>query len=440
MLEYIKLADFTEKNIRRYAMQVLNIINICLGAVFMLCYFYQFIYLFIAYLGGVKKFPDADPKRLAIIIAARNEEDVIAGLIGSLIEQDYPREFFDVFVVADNCTDKTAEVARAAGATVYERENKELRGKGYAIDYLLSAIARDRGEDAYDAYIMFDADNIAAKNYLTEMNKAFSSGYEVVSSYRNASNYGRGWRAAGQGMYFLRDARVLNLARMRIGGNTFIAGTGFLFSNEIRKRYGGWPFHTLTEDGEFTLHNAVNDAKSGYCNSAMFYDEQVVDLRTSWNQKLRWCKGGLQIFRKYFTSLVKGLFSGKIGKFLACFDMMMCLAPAYVISLSAIAINLVVCTVLLILGTPLLSILGSVLPLIVGAYSSLFIFGLIITISDWKKLRASTPKKILYIFTFPIFIFSFIPAAFVALFKKVEWKQIKHGNAQGPLSEEEKNS
>ena len=410
-------------------MQVLNIINICLGAVFLLCYFYQFIYLVIAYVGGIKKYPDAPPSKLAVIIAARNEEGVIANLIGSLMEQDYPREFFDVFVVADNCTDSTAAVAREAGAIVYERQNQLERGKGYAVDFLLKSIQRDRGEDAYDAFIVFDADNVAEKNYLTEMNKAFAAGYEVVSSYRNASNYGRGWRAAGQGMYFLRDARVLNLARVRIGGNTFIAGTGFLFSNEICKRYGGWPFHTLTEDGEFTLHNAVNDAKSGYCNSAMFYDEQAVDRKTSWNQKLRWCKGGLQIFRKYFTSLVKGLFSGKIGKFLACFDMMMCLAPAYIISLTAVAINIVACTVLLILGTHPLTVLLAVLPMIGGAYMSLFVFGLVVTISDWKKIRASSAKKILYIFTFPLFIFSFIPAAFVALFKKVEWKQIKHEGA-----------
>ena len=411
-------------------MQVLNIINICLSAVFLLCYFYQFIYLVIAYVGGIKKYPDAPPSKLAVIIAARNEEGVIANLIGSLMEQDYPREFFDVFVVADNCTDSTAAVAREAGAIVYERQNQLERGKGYAVDFLLKSIQRDRGEDAYDAFIVFDADNVAEKNYLTEMNKAFAAGYEVVSSYRNASNYGKGWRAAGQGMYFLRDARVLNLARVRIGGNTFIAGTGFLFSNEICKRYGGWPFHTLTEDGEFTLHNAVNDAKSGYCNSAMFYDEQAVDRKTSWNQKLRWCKGGLQIFRKYFTSLVKGLFSGKIGKFLACFDMMMCLAPAYIISLTAVAINIVACTVLLILGTHPLTVLLAVLPMIGGAYMSLFVFGLVVTISDWKKIRASSAKKILYIFTFPLFIFSFIPAAFVALFKKVEWKQIKHEGAK----------
>ena len=109
---------------------------------------------------------------------------------------------------------------------------------------------------------------------------------------------------------------------------------------------------------------------------------------------------------------------------------MMCLAPAYIISLTAVAINIVACTVLLILGTHPLTLLWAVLPMLGGAYMSLFVFGLVVTISDWKKIRASSAKKILYIFTFPLFIFSFIPAAFVALFKKVEWKQIKHEGAK----------
>ena len=197
-------------------MLVLQIINWCIGGVFTLCYLYQIVYLFIAYLGGIKKFPDAPPKKYAILVSARNESGVIKNLLSSLEEQDYPKEYFRVFVVADNCTDNTAEIARECGATVYERSNQNERGKGYALDFLIKSIERDYKDELPDAYIVFDADNVAEKNYITEMNKAFATGYDVVSSYRNASNYGAGWRAAGQGMYFLRDARVLNLARMRI--------------------------------------------------------------------------------------------------------------------------------------------------------------------------------------------------------------------------------
>ena len=415
-------------------MQVLRIINLCIGAIFLLCYLYQIIYLFIAYIGGIKRHSDAPPKKYAVLIAARNESGVIRNLLDSLGSQDYPKEFYKVFVVADNCTDNTAEIARECGAIVYERFNQVEKGKGYALDYLIKSIERDYSDDLPDAYIVFDADNVAVKSYITEMNKTYSAGYDVVTSYRNASNYGAGWRAAGQGMYFIRDARVLNLARMRIKGSTFVSGTGFLFSQRLSREYGGWPFHTLTEDGEFTMHNAVRGVKGGYCHDAVFYDEQAVDLKTSWYQRLRWCKGGLQIFRKYLPQLTRGIFSPRI---LSCFDMMMCLTPAYVLSISAVVINAIASVILVLLGVPALEIAVAVGQMILGAYASLFLFSLFITISDWKRIRASGFKKILYMFTFPLFIFSFIIPAFVALFKRVEWKPVRHSGEVSDMSKSE---
>ena len=405
---------------------ILTVINAVLCVIFTLCYLYQFIYLFVAYAFGVKRFDDAPPKKIAVLISARNESRVIANLLRSLAEQDYPKDSFRVFLVADNCTDNTAEIARDAGAIVYERFNNVEKGKGYAVDYLIKKINEDYKDALPDGYIVFDADNVAEKNYITEMNKALAAGYDVVTSYRTASTYGANWRAAGQGMYFLRDARVLNYARAKIGSNTFVAGTGFMFSRKLAEEYGGWPFHTLTEDGEFTMHNAVNGAKCAYCHDAIFYDEQATDIKTSWNQKLRWCKGGLQIFRKYLKKLIPGIFSKKC---LSCFDMTVCLTAAYLLSLLAVTINTVGLTVLLILGTHWLSILYTALFMVGGAYLALFPFGLFVTFADWKRIKAHPFKKLLYIFTFPVFIFSFIPPAAVALFKKVEWKQIKHAGA-----------
>ena len=404
-------------------MLILNIFNICLGIIFLLCYLYQVIYIFIAYAKKPPVLPEADPHKIAVIIAARNESAVIHNLLESLSKQDYPKDFYDIFLVADNCTDNTADIARDHGAIVYERFNDKEKGKGYAVDYLIKSIWRDYGE-IYEAFIVFDADNVVNHNYLTEMNKTFSLGYDVVTSYRNASNYGASWRAAGQGMYFLRDSRVLNLARMRIGSNTFVAGTGFLFSHKIAKEYGGWPFHCLTEDGEFTMHNAVHGTKCGYCNSAMFYDEQAVKVKDSWNQQLRWCKGGLQIFKKYLPQLIKGIFSKRI---ISCFDMTMCLTPAYVLSMTAVAVNTISFIILIALGNNPVQLLVSMGWMLAFAYLGLVMFSFAVTVSEWKHLRARAGKKILYIFTFPLFIFTFIPAAFVALFKKVEWKEIHHG-------------
>lgn len=404
-------------------MHVLKIINLCLGVIFTLCYFYQFIYLFVAYFGKKEDLPDAPPHKFAIIISARNESKVIHNLLNSLNQQDYPKNFYKIFLVADNCTDNTAEIARNLGAIVYERFNTQEKGKGYAVDYLIKAIERDCEEENFDAYIVFDADNVAEKNYLTEINKTFAKGYDVVTSYRNASNYSANWRSAGQGMFFIRESRILNLARMRMKANNYVMGTGFLFSSALCKRNGGWPFHCLTEDGEFTMNNAITGVSSGYSNTAIFYDEQSTKAKDSWYQKLRWCKGGLQIFRKYLPQLAKGLFG---GKFLSCFDMSVCLACAYIISMSAVTINAVGLSILLLSGADPFEILFTVLAMIGTAWFLLFIFSSILTVSEWKIIRGSSFKKILYAFTFPFYLMSFIPAAFVALFKKVEWKQTSH--------------
>ena len=418
-------------------MQVLGIINFVIGIIFTLCYFYQFIFLIIAYVGKRENNPDAEPRRIAVLIAARNESRVIHNLLESLNAQDYPKDKYTVFLVADNCTDNTADIAREHGAVVYERFNRIEKGKGYAIDYLIKCIERDYGDGFCDAYIVFDADNVAEKNYITEINKTFARGYDVVTSYRNASNYGANWRAAGQGMFFLRESRVLNLARMRAKANTYVTGTGFLFSHRLCKQYGGWPFHCLTEDGEFTMENVVNGVKTGYCNSAMFYDEQATSHKVSWNQKLRWCKGGLQIYKKYCVALFKGLFS---KKFLSFFDMTMCLNAAYFISMAAVVINVVADIIILALGChDLLGLFFTQAWMVLMAYLMLMVFSLMITFSEWKHIRASGFKKIFYSFTFPIFLYSFVPAAFVAVFKKVEWKQIDHkGSGQTVSLESDK--
>ncbi len=405
-------------------MQTLSIINLILGILFALCYAFQFIYLVVPFVKKLPAHKESKLHKFAIVVCARNEENVIANLVESIRAQDYPAELIDIILVADNCTDKTAEIGRALGMSVFERFNKEKIGKGYALEFGLARIAETFGEDHFDAFIVFDADNILENNFVTEINKTFSDGYEVVTCYRNSKNYGDSWLAAGTGLWFLRDSKYLNGSRMRIGACPQVSGTGFLFSNAIRKEYGGWPFHTLTEDYEFTCHSVIRGKKFGYCEDARFYDDQVSGFVQSWNQRLRWCKGGLQSFVKFWKPLGRGLFS---RKFIACYDMIMSIAPAYFLSIIACLVNIVGAVILLCTGHGVEETLLPFAVLAASAYGLVLIHSLVTTITEWKHIRTTPFKKIFYALTFPIFMMTFVPIAFVAIFKKnVSWKQIHH--------------
>ena len=151
-------------------------ISMAVGTLFTVLYLYQFFYLFFACFHKPLSYKETDQsKRYAVLIAARNEEKVLPELLKSLLGQTYPADKIHIYVVADNCTDNTAGVARDLGATVYERQNKQLVGKGYALEYLLEHIKQEQnGFGAYDGYFVFDADNVLRDNYIAEMDKAFS--------------------------------------------------------------------------------------------------------------------------------------------------------------------------------------------------------------------------------------------------------------------------
>lgn len=401
-------------------MKGLLIANLIIGAIFVFCYGYQLAYILIAYVKKNKPLPPPRENRFAVLICARNEERVIERLIKSLDCQSYDRSLYDVFVAADNCTDKTAEIARAAGATVYERFDQNEKGKGYALNFLIHKIWENFGKDHYDGLVVFDADNYADKEFLTEINKVFSGGYDVVTSYRNSPNYDVNFRTSGMGMYFLRDATIMNRARSKLGCNTCVTGTGFLFSSRLAIENGGWPFHTLTEDGEFTMDNACKGVSTAYAHNAIFYDEQPASFKDSWNQRVRWCKGGLQIFKLYLGRLMRGIFS---ERFLSLFDMTNFLFCAYFTAVVATVTNIIAVPLALVSDAKITSVLLMFLCMGGFVYFCLSLFSIAITVSDWNRIVGKPWKKVLYALTFPAFIFSFAAPAFAALFKRnLEWK------------------
>lgn len=317
-------------------MDTILTINIVIAVVFTCCYAYQLFFLAVPF---TKKQEPHKPEvlhRFAILICARNEEAVIADLIQSIRHQTYDQSLLTVFVMADNCTDATADIARREGAVVYTRFNREKVGKGYALEQLLLHIEEDYPK-VYDGFFVFDADNVLDCRFVEEMNRTFSDGYEVVTSYRNSKNYGDNWISAGYALWFIRESRYLNNSRMLLGTSCAVSGTGFLFSRQVMESTNGWKFHLLTEDIEFSVHHILQGRKIGFCADAVLYDEQPVTFRQSWRQRLRWARGFLQVFRKYGFGLVKGIGKGHFS----CYDMSMTVMPAYILTVGLIIAYLV---------------------------------------------------------------------------------------------------
>ena len=194
-----------------------------------------------------RKFKPAKKKhKYGILIAARNEKDVIGNLLDSINQQDYPKELLTTFVVADNCDDDTAKIARKHGAIVYERFDTEHRTKGFALEYLLDQIEKDYGRLSFEGYFIFDADNLLKKDYISRMNDAFDEGCKIITSYRNTKNFDENWIASTYAIHWLRSIRLNHRARSVLRLATNIQGTGFLFKSNIVK--DGWHYTSLTED------------------------------------------------------------------------------------------------------------------------------------------------------------------------------------------------
>ena len=390
------------------------------------CFVYQGFYILVSWFKKPVRPQAGKLHHYGVLIAARNEEKVIGGLIESIQNQDYPQELLDIYVVADNCTDKTAQAAREAGAYVYERFNQVKVGKGYALNELLNHLFEEKIGDDCEGYFIFDADNLLAADYVKEMNGLFDHGYRIVTSYRNSKNFGDNWISAGYGLWFLREAKYVNNARMILGTSCAVSGTGYLVHQDILREKKGWDCYLLTEDIQFSAQQILEGERIGYCSSAVFYDEQPTGFTVSFYQRLRWTRGILQVFFRYGKELAVNIV--KKGSF-ACYDMLMFLLPTFALFLSCILGGLSLVSAFLqcgLTGAFFLEACRSLGMSFLGSYGMMFALGAITMITEWKQIYCTRGKKIFYMFTFPIYMATYIPIAFVAAFKKISWKPVPH--------------
>ena len=397
---------------------------------FSLCFLYQIFFIIYELFRLKRKAPEVKPSKLhsfGVIICARNEQSVIGGLIDSIKRQNYPSELVDIFVVADNCTDLTAKYASASGATVFERQNKNYIGKGYALDFAFKTLAEQNIR--HDAYLIFDADNLVDREFIKEMNLKLCQGFKVLTSYRNSKNYGTNWITSGYSLSFIREARYLNKAREDLKLCAAISGTGFCVSREIIEKNGGWKHHLLTEDIEFTVDSVIKGEKFGISERSVLFDEQPTNFKSSWNQRMRWAKGFYQILGRYGGKLLKGVFKGSF----ACYDFFITLFPASAYTIYNVIKAIVECFCGFIsfsgnLNTFKLvfNCLWPILSCFAIMYLLFFMMGLITMITEHKVIRATKAQKIRSVFTYPLFMITYCPIAVAAIFKKVEWKPIPH--------------
>lgn len=351
----------------------------------------------------------------AVIIAARNEEAVIANLIKSLKKQNYPKEHYEIYVIVNNCTDNTEEEARKAGAKVIVCTEK-VKSKGEVLKFTFNKLKKEKD---IDAYVIFDADNLVHRDFLSKMNDSLNMGYSVVQGFRDTKNVSDNWLSCSYAIMYYIQNLFLNKSRYNLGKSSFINGTGFVIKKELIDKNGYDP-KTVTEDIEFVAMCAINGEKIAFNDEAITYDEQVNKFIPSLKQRKRWSIGTMECLRGYFTELIKVGFKNRRFE---CFDIIIFYLSIVVHVIGNLA--------------PIFAILGLFInfkSLTIGYFISTlaislcsYVIGVALRAFLLKKYNKSIKDNIGGILFFDLFILSWAPVNFVCLFlKKCNWESIKH--------------
>ena len=364
-----------------------------------------------------KKFITNKKHKFMAIIPAHNEEMVIGNLIESLKKQNYDKDLYDIYVIADNCTDRTAEVAKEAGAIVYERFDQEHKTKGYALQWFLKQKIEENAD--YDAFCVFDADNIVDKNFLINMNKKLCEGEDVVQGYRDIKNPTDNWITAGYALFYWTMHRFYHLARYNIGLSPLLNGTGFMVRFDVVKP-NGWETETLTEDIEFSLKQIIKGKKLGWATDAIVYDEQPTSFKQSWSQRSRWTVGHMQCIKRYTVELFNSVRKHKTLMNFDGFLYIVGTTPMLVITMFLLIVNC-----LMYAGNAMsnfdffINILNYLIPTFILPIA----IALIVLILEKKPIRPMIKGLLCY----PLFMGTWIVINIKCLFKReTSWQKIDH--------------
>ncbi len=385
-------------------------------------FIYGAYYFFVGIFGYTKhnKYNEASSKhRFAAVIAARNESKVIDNLIESLRQQDYPKELLDIYVIPNNCTDETEAVALKHGAKIMHCSS-EVKSKGAALSQFFDSIFQNN--DIYDAFCIFDADNVVDQHFFTSMNNALDSGAKIAQGYRDSKNPNDSWVSGCQSVFYWTLNRFLNLARHKLGGSATLNGTGFMIHANVL-REDGFKTYSLTEDIEFTTQCICKGYRVAWVPEAITFDEHPQTFDQSWSQRKRWSTGTIQCFNQYSHQLINCVIKDKNY---CAFDILMFLVAPFVQVLTFIY---TICSfIILIMLFITTSIWSNAL-----TFALLFsIGGLLFSVAFTAMVLWLEGKKIkqvnsLSLFSFWFYLVSWIPINILCFIKPIKiWEPIEH--------------
>lgn len=385
----------------------------------LLIVFFTLYYFVIAFF-GIFRSPERKiliPKKtFAVIIAAHNEENVIGQLIENLTVLNYPREMFDIFVVADNCNDRTANIARANGALVHERFNLEQKGKGFALEWMFAKFFRLKRK--YDAVVIFDADNLVHPNFLLEMNSRLCKGEKVIQGYLDSKNPNDTWISGVFSISFWVVNHIWHLAKYNIGLSSVLGGTGMCISSDVLRKFG-WGATCLTEDMEFSMKVLLKGIPTTWAHEAIVYDEKPLTFMQSWHQRKRWAQGHFDVASRYMSSM---LFEGIRTRDIRILDGIMHLFQPYFLLLST---TFVIASYIYNFYPFYTNIIYKILPLEVWSVIAIgqYVFPMIVL----AKIQAPF-KSWLYLILYPLFVYSWIPITVIGYFYRNQriWSHTVH--------------
>ena len=428
----------------------------------------QMIYMLLFWLPK-KKFKKTDKiNRIALVIPAHNEEDVIYDTVKDVIEnQKYPRDMFDVYVIADNCTDKTEELAKKAGATVFVHNDPDPKHHmvGFALEYgfkELLKIDSAKGEPHqikfkkkvidskkyYDFLIRLDADNHINPEFFSLMNDAYNSGAKIARPYESALNMTQSSFTKACGLYYIFDSRCGSRVRERLHIDAHVNGPGSLIDMDIIRRIGGYDTVTMCEDTEFNFKRMFEGYKPHFVEEAVVYEDLPSTFKDTLARNKRLGAGNLRMLVRYapkmFFYSFKNLNFSYIEAFLNYLFIPIC--PILCIWLPGFYIYAYIYHFMG-LGTwePTMflwmhySWVSFTTTLIVFAISVLFAFAgilqaSIMVITDYKKMGAKRRRDLISgVLLFPVFSIVYVITITIGVFSKPKWTKVR----RNPIKKED---